>query len=415
MTEVGATSKQMQNELRSIEDLRECPRNPRKISGEAIAGLKVSLALYGDISGIVWNRKNGELVAGHQRLKALKKLYGENLVLDGSELRAPTGESWPVRIVDWDEKTHLGALVAANNQAIAGEFTDELQGILQELKQADPDEYLSLCFGDLEAEFEKLVEKSATRPEPDDVPDEFPEAITKLGDMWRLGDHLLLCGDACSKDDVNRLMRGARAQMCFTDPPYNVAYEGAAGSIQNDDLGAKFEEFLLLAIENIIQKTDGACYIAMSSSELDTLQTSFRLAGGHWSTFIIWAKDQFTLGRSDYQRQYEPILYGWPKNAKRYWNGDRTQGDVWFCDRPRTSKLHPTMKPVELVVRAINNSSVAGERVLDLFGGSGTTLIASECTGRKARLMELDPRFCDVIVHRWERFTGRQAERLEND
>jgi DNA modification methylase len=147
----------------------------------------------------------------------------------------------------------------------------------------------------------------------------------------------------------------------------------------------------------------------MSSSELDTLQRAFKAAGGKWSTFIIWAKNTFTLGRADYQRQYEPILYGWKDGSQHYWCGARDQGDVWFVDKPRVNDLHPTMKPVELVERAITNSSKSRDIVLDLFGGSGTTLIAAERTGRSARLMELDPKYVDVIVQRWQDYTGNKA------
>jgi DNA modification methylase len=159
----------------------------------------------------------------------------------------------------------------------------------------------------------------------------------------------------------------------------------------------------------MLEVSRGAIYIAMSSSELDTLQAAFRQAGGKWSTFIIWAKSTFTLGRADYQRQYEPILYGWRDGSKRHWCGARDQGDVWQIARPRANDLHPTMKPVELVERAINNSSQRGDVVLDPFGGSGTTLIASERTGRRARLIELDPKYVDVIVKRWEEYTGGKA------
>ena len=153
---------------------------------------------------------------------------------------------------------------------------------------------------------------------------------------------------------------------------------------------------------NILTVTKGAVYMCMSSSELDTLQTAFREAGGNWSTFVIWAKNTFTLGRSDYQRQYEPILYGWKQGADHYWCGARDQGDVWFVDKPARNDLHPTMKPVELVERAIRNSSKGREIVLDPFGGSGTTMIAGEGTGRGARLIELDPSYVDVIVERWQ-------------
>jgi DNA modification methylase len=147
----------------------------------------------------------------------------------------------------------------------------------------------------------------------------------------------------------------------------------------------------------------------MSSSELHTLYSAFIHAGGHWSTFIIWGKDTFTLGRSDYQRQFEPILYGWTEGSDHFWCGDRNQGDLWLFDKPRVNDLHPTMKPVALIERAIRNSSRRGELVLDPFCGSGTTLIACEKSGRKARLIEIDPIYCDVIVKRWQEFTGQAA------
>ena len=155
--------------------------------------------------------------------------------------------------------------------------------------------------------------------------------------------------------------------------------------------------------------TKGAVYVCMSSSELHTLQRAFTAAGGKWSTFVIWAKNTFTLGRADYQRQYEPILYGWKEGTDRYWCGARDQGDVWFFDKPVSNDLHPTMKPVALVERAIRNSSKTRDVVLDPFGGSGSTLIACEKAGRQARLIELDPRYCDVIVQRWQEWTGEQA------
>jgi DNA modification methylase len=180
----------------------------------------------------------------------------------------------------------------------------------------------------------------------------------------------------------------------------------------NDNLGEGFGSFLFDACDNILNRTKGAVYIAMSSSELDTLQAAFRAAGGKWSTFIIWAKNTFTLGRADYQRQYEPILYGWKDGADHYWCGARDQGDIWNVKKPAKNDLHPTMKPVELVERAIRNSSKTRDLVLDPFGGSGSTLIACEKSGRRARLIELDPKYVDVIVKRWEEFTGRKATRL---
>jgi DNA modification methylase len=212
-------------------------------------------------------------------------------------------------------------------------------------------------------------------------------------------------------------MDGELADMVFTDPPYNVDYGNSAKDkmrgkdrrILNDNLGEDFYAFLRAALANLLEVTKGACYIAMSSSELDTLQQAFRDAGGKWSTFIIWAKHTFTLGRSDYQRQYEPILYGWREGTDHFWCGARDQGDVWFFNKPAKNDLHPTMKPVELVERAVRNSSKGRDIVLDPFGGSGSTLIACEKSGRQARLIELDPKYVDVIIRRWQAYTGEDA------
>jgi DNA modification methylase len=209
------------------------------------------------------------------------------------------------------------------------------------------------------------------------------------------------------------------ADMVVTDPPYNVNYANSAKdkirgknrAILNDNLGDGFYDFLLAALTPTLAHCRGGIYVAMSSSELDVLQAAFRAAGGKWSTFIIWAKHTFTMGHADYQRQFEPILYGWREGATRHWCGARDQGDVWNINKPHKNDLHPTMKPVELMERAIRNSSRPGDVVLDPFGGSGTTMIAAEKSDRHARLMELDPKYVDVIVRRWQDFSGGQATR----
>jgi DNA modification methylase len=262
-----------------------------------------------------------------------------------------------------------------------------------------------------------LGESGAGLTDPDDVPEPPVEPVSRPGDIWLLGNHRLICDDSTKRETYERLMAGEGADMVFTDPPYNVNYantpkdkmRGKNRPILNDNLGEGFHQFLLNALTPMLEVSRGAIYVAMSSSELDTLQAAFRTAGGKWSTFIIWAKNTFTLGRADYQRQYEPILYGWKEGGQHYWCGARDQGDVWQIAKPRVNDLHPTMKPVELVERAISNSSRSGDVVLDPFGGSGTTLIAAERTGRRARLIEIDPKYVDVIVTRWQEYSGRDA------
>jgi DNA modification methylase len=196
-----------------------------------------------------------------------------------------------------------------------------------------------------------------------------------------LGEHRLLCGDAAQRADLDTVLAGEPSRMVFTDPPYNVAYEGKTSRklrLANDALGGQFQEFLRQACTQLMEVCRGAIYICMSSAELHTLHQAFTAAGGHWSTFLIWGKNHFTLGRADYQRQYEPILYGWPQGAEHYWCGARDQSDLWCVARPVANREHPTMKPVELVERAVQNSSQVGDIVLDPFAGSGTTLIACE-------------------------------------
>lgn len=232
----------------------------------------------------------------------------------------------------------------------------------------------------------------------------------------------MICGDATSAEHYAALLGGELIDMTFTDPPYNVDYgnnprdkiRGTQREILNDNLGTDFGAFLESDCRQMLEVTKGAVYIAMSSSELDRLQVAFQAAGSRWSDFIIWAKNQFVMGRADYQRQYEPILYGWKEGNDRFWCGARDQSDVWFIDRPRKSKLHPTMKPVALVERAIRNSSKSRDLVLDPFGGSGTTMIACEKTGRRARLIELDPEYVDVICKRWQAYTGGEVLHAES-
>jgi len=390
-----------------IDKLLPYARNARQHSDEQIAQIAASIAEFGSVNPCLVGA-DGVLVAGHGRLAAARKL-GLSTV--------------PVVVLDHLTPTQRRALVLADNRlAELSTWDDVLLRIELEALQ-DEGFDLDLTGFDADALAELLAGEEPEhegQTEDDAVPEIPEEPVSKPGDVWRLGPHRLVCGDATAAEAYAQLFPdGERADMVFTDPPYNVNYANSAKDklrgkhrpILTDALGADFHDFLYDALSLLVAHTRGAIYVTMSSSELDTLQAAFRSAGGHWSTFIIWAKNTFTLGRADYQRQYEPILYGWPEGAERHWCGDRDQGDVWQIKKPQKNDLHPTMKPVELVERAIRNSSRPGDVVLDPFGGSGTTLIAAEKSGRVARLIELDPKYADVIVRRWQDWTGQQATR----
>ncbi|XEQ93559.1 hypothetical protein SCACP_24560 [Sporomusa carbonis] len=240
---------------------------------------------------------------------------------------------------------------------------------------------------------------------------EITEPITQRGDLWQLGRHRLMCGDSTSKQDVLSLMDNKRARLIFTDPPWNVDYGSDSKhpswkprQILNDSMTPEqFHDFLLAAFCNMKAVSEEGCmtYVVMSGQEWGNLMTVMREAGYHWSSTIIWKKDTLVLSRKDYHTQYEPIWYGWLEGARFCPLRDRKQSDVWEIARPKRSDEHPTMKPIALVARAIQNSSRAGDIVLDLFGGSGSTPIAAEQTGRICYTMELDPKYCDVIVKRY--------------
>jgi DNA modification methylase len=310
-------------------------------------------------------------------------------------------------------------VLADNKLALNAGWDEEMLRVeLESLKEDDFNlDVVGFSAEELEVILAGPEETREGLTDEDAVPEAQETAVSVTGDVWLLGEHRLLCGDATVLGDVEKVLAGGLADMVFTDPPYNVNYgatmkdklRGTHRPIANDNLGQNFEQFLRDTCVNILAVTKGAIYVCMSSSEIHTLQTVFREAGGHWSTFVIWAKNTFTMGRSDYQRQYEPILYGWKEGTDHFWCGARDQGDVWFIKKPFANDLHPTMKPVELVERALRNSSKTRDTVLDPFGGSGTTLIACEKAGRQARLIELEPRYCDVAVARWQRWSGLTA------
>ena len=376
-------------------------RNARTHSETQIAQIAGSIAEFGFVNPVLVG-DDGVLVAGHGRVLAARKLGLHEA---------------PVIVLAHLTPTQRRALMIADNQIAlnAGWNEEMLSAELASLKEEAFDlELLGFDDADLDRLLATPLEEVQSA---DEAPEPPTEPISRLGDIWICGQHRVLCGDATVLSDVEKLLAGELADMAFTDPPYNVNYANSAKDklrgkdrpILNDALGGDFGAFLYDACVNLLTVTKGAVYVCMSSSELDALQKAFRAAGGKWSTFVIWAKNTFTLGRADYQRQYEPILYGWKDGADHYWCGARDQGDVWFFDKPAKNDLHPTMKPIALVERAIRNSSKSRDIVLDLFGGSGTTMIAAERTERRARLVELDPKYVDVIVQRWQEATGGSA------
>ena len=404
MSEASQILASLQIEQRPIDVLIPYARNAKQHSDAQVAQIAASIREFGWGAPILVDGRNN-VIAGHGRLLAARKLGLSEV---------------PVVPLTHLTDTQRKALILADNKI--GEnatWDDELLALeLAELQEARFDLELT---GFSAEEWDALINGEESGKEgltdEDAVPEVTENPISKSGDIWILGEHKVLCGDATKAEDYKALLGDELVDMTFTDPPYNVNYANTAKDkmrgknrpILNDNLGENFQGFLESACQNILNVTKGAVYIAMSSSELDTLQSAFRSAGGKWSTFVIWAKNTFTLGRADYQRQYEPILYGWKDGADHYWCGARDQGDVWQIKKPQKNDLHPTMKPVELVERAIRNSSKTRDLVLDPFGGSGSTLIACEKSGRRARLIELDPKYCDVIVSRWQEFTGKQA------
>jgi DNA modification methylase len=385
-------------------------RNARTHSEEQVAQIAASIAEFGFTNPILTGA-DGVIVAGHGRLAAAQKLAMENV---------------PVVVLEHLSPTQRRALVIADNRIAENAGWDETM-LRVEMEALQLDDFdMSLTGFDADALAELMAGGSGDdsgNTDDDDVPEVQENPISRAGDVWLLGPHRLLCGDSTLAECYAQLLQGEEVDMVFTDPPYNVNYantakdkmRGKSRAILNDNLGDGFYDFLLAALTPTVANCKGAIYVAMSSSELDVLQSAFREAGGKWSTFVIWAKNTFTMGRSDYQRQYEPILYGWPEGGKHHWCGDRDQSDVWQIKKPHKNDLHPTMKPVELVERAIRNSSRPGNSVMDPFGGSGTTLIAAEKTGRIARLIELDPKYVDVIVRRWQDWTGKQATRESDE
>ncbi len=395
-------------EVWAVETLIPYDKNPRTHSAEQISQIAASIAQFGFLNPILVDTAAG-IIAGHGRLQAAKQLGLAQV---------------PVVVLDHLTETQKRAYVIADNKLAlnAGWDDDLLRDEMNALAEEDFDLDL-LGFDATELDEILFSDEEDTSDEDDAVPETPVEPISKMGDLWKLGDHYVLCGDATILTDIEKVMQGQLADMVFTDPPYNVDYgntakdkmRGKDRTIMNDNLGEGFEKFLYDSCLNMISICKGAIYICMSSSELHTLHEAFVKAGGKWSDYLVWAKHMFTMGGSDYQRQYEPILYGWKQGNDHYWCGARNEGDVWFVKKPVRNDLHPTMKPVELIERALKNSSKSRDIVMDCFGGSGSTLIACEKLGRQCRMVELDPKYVDVIVKRWEDFTGRKGELVALD
>lgn len=390
-----------------IDKLIAYARNPRK-NDAVIDKMIASIQEFGFRIPII-AKSDGTIVDGHLRFKAAKQLGLKNL---------------PVILADDLTEAQIKAFrLLANQSANWAAWDEDLLKIeLEELAALDFDLNLTgFDFDEINQYLENAEEPEEFTEENFSSPKEDKAVISKPGDLWLLGHHRLLCGDSLDPKNYKLLLEDNKADITVSDPPYNVNY-GASfkdtirnktrqnqNKIANDDLGDNFPEFLNAVCRNIIEYTKGAIYICMAASELHVLQKAFVENGGHWSTFIIWAKNHFSLSRSDYQRQYEPILYGWPKNAERHWCGDRNQSDIWQINKPTNNALHPTMKPVELMARAIKNSSKENDLVLDPFGGSGTTLMASESTHRRCAMMELEPKYVDTIIERWQRYSKKEA------
>ena len=378
-------TKKMNIVMMKISDIKEYENNPRK-NDQAVEAVASSIRSFGFKVPIIID-SNNVIIAGHTRLKASKKLgYTEVPCLIASDLTSEQVKAFRLadnkvsELAEWD----------------LDKLNEELSFIEMDMEQ--------FGFEDLEQELERDVLEDDF-----DENEELPiTPYAKKGDIFLLGNHRLMCGDSTIADDVAKLTDGKQMDMIFTDPPYNVDYEGSTGmKIQNDkQKDEDFYNFLSSAFINMANsvKPGGAIYCCHADTEGLNFRTAFKNAGFKLAECLIWVKNSLVLGRQDYHWRHEPILYGWKEGGAHYFVDDRTQDTIWEYNKPKANNLHPTMKPLELVGKAIKNSSRKGELILDLFGGSGSSLIASEQIERNAYLMELDERYVDVIVKRYLKF-----------
>ena len=387
-------------EWQSVEKLIPYAKNARTHSDEQVAQIAGSIKEFGFNNPVLVDKDNS-IIAGHGRVMAARKLGMDKV---------------PVVILNHLTESQRKAYILADNRIAlnSGWDTSMLSVELQDLKDDidlsllgfDPDELDALL---------NPVEETEGLTDEDAVPEVPVEPKTKLGDIYILGNHRLMCGDSTSIDAVEKLMDGQLADQLVTDPPYNIAYEGGSkkrDQIKNDEMAdEEFRQFLkdVYIAADAVMKAGAVFYIWHADTEGYNFRGAARDMGWRIRQTLIWNKDNSAFGRSDYHWKHEPCLYGWKEGAAHLWATDRKQTTVIQCKRPSKSDLHPTMKPVELMEYQILNNTKGSDIVLDLFGGSGSTLIACEKTGRVNRSMELDPKYCDVIVKRWEDFTGKKA------
>ena len=385
----------------AVERLKPAKYNPRKDlkPGEpAYEKIKRSLTTFGYVDPVIWNDVTGNIVGGHQRYKVL--------VAEGAT-------EIDCVVVHIENRADEKALNIALNKAVGDWEPVALADLLSDLQQGGYDVNVT---GFDAAEIDDLFSKVHDKDIKDDECDIDPDAIkpfVETGDIWLLGKHRMLCGDTTKEADVTRLMDGVKANLVVTDPPYNVAYESSDGkTIQNDSMtDGKFYEFLQTSFQNMAMHMaeGGSAYVFHADTEGLNFRRAFKEAGFHISGVCIWAKNSLVLGRSPYQWQHEPVLFGWLPNGKHRWFSDRKQSTIWNFDKPKRNAEHPTMKPVPLLAYPIQNSSATNGIVMDLFGGSGSTLIACEQTDRICRTMEIDPKYASVIVQRYVDFVGNST------
>ncbi|MBC8586182.1 site-specific DNA-methyltransferase [Youxingia wuxianensis] len=379
-------------EKKNTADLLPADYNPRKDlkPGDAeYEKLKRSIEQFGYVEPVIWNKATGRVVGGHQRLKVLMDMGMTEV---------------DCVVVEMDEDKEKALNIALNK--ISGDWDkDKLALLIADLQGADFD----VSFTGFEpAEIDDLFKdtlKDGVKDDDFDVGAELEKpTMTKPGDIWMLGRHRLICGDSTKAETYDLLMGSTKANLVITDPPYNVNYEGSAGKIKNDNMADDaFYNFLLDAYTQMhsAMADDASIYVFHADTEGLNFRRAFADAGFYLSGCCIWKKQSLVLGRSPYQWQHEPCLYGWKKNGKHQWYTGRKETTIWEFDKPKKNGDHPTMKPIPLLAYPIMNSSMSNSVVLDPFGGSGSTLIACEQTDRICYTVELDEKFCDVIVKRY--------------